>query len=321
MQMRQTQNADRPIPRDKLLTRTSFGVAFEQLRNEPVRLLRQARPGGTEPHLSFTPAFRGEQVQGLGGPYRALFTDFSKELVLSGLLIPCPNSQVNIGNNRDKFVLNPSRSSALDLAMYRFLGQLMGMAMRTGATLTLDLPPFVWKALVGEQVTAADLRDVDAALYECGLAFLSACTDEEEFNDCVVGETFTTVLSDRSRVALVPGGEHIPVRFETRERYIALVEQARLNESQHQSAAVHRGLMDMVPAALLSVLRWQDVELRVCGRRHIDVAMLKRHTQYSAGVDPNAPHISWFWQIINEMTQSERRRFLRFAVRCAWRRA
>jgi len=42
--------------------------------------------------------------------------------------------------------------------MYAFVGKLMGMAIRGGHMLNLDLPSMLWKPLVGQVVTLNDLR-------------------------------------------------------------------------------------------------------------------------------------------------------------------
>jgi len=69
--------------------------------------------------------------------------------------------------------------------------------------------------------------------------------------------------------------------------------------------------MDVVPVALLSLLKWQDLEWRVCGKPMIDIKLLKRHTVYNS-VSPNATHIIYFWQVLEEFSQEERRAFIRF---------
>lgn len=43
-------------------------------------ILRPSQPRGAEPHLSFEIYFRGEDVVGMGGPYRQFFSDVSQEL-------------------------------------------------------------------------------------------------------------------------------------------------------------------------------------------------------------------------------------------------
>ena len=45
--------------------------------------------------------------------------------------------------------------------MFRFLGILMGIAIRTGSPLSLNLAEPVWKQLAGISLTPADLTEVD----------------------------------------------------------------------------------------------------------------------------------------------------------------
>lgn len=42
--------------------------------------MRQPKPHGNEPHLAFRAVFKGEDVEGDGGPYRQVFQDWSSEL-------------------------------------------------------------------------------------------------------------------------------------------------------------------------------------------------------------------------------------------------
>ena len=65
--------------------------------------------------------------------------------------------------------------------------------------------------------------------------------------------------------------------------FARLVELARLFEAWRQAAAMRRGLASVVPAPLLALLGWRDVERRVCGEPHIDVELLRRHTECSPG--------------------------------------
>jgi len=69
------------------------------------------------------------------------------------LLIPCPNAQIQNGENRDKYIISPSANSSTELKMFEFLGKLIGISMRTGVLLTLDFPSFFWKPLVSQQLT------------------------------------------------------------------------------------------------------------------------------------------------------------------------
>ena len=76
------------------------------------------------------------------------------------LLIPTPNSTNDIGYNRDRFLLNPSLTGEEHLRMFRFLGILLGVAVRTKKPLDLYLAPPVWKQLAGMVLTSDDLEEV-----------------------------------------------------------------------------------------------------------------------------------------------------------------
>jgi len=80
-----------------------------------------------------------------------------------------------------------------------------------------------------------------------------------------------------------------------------------------QLEAILKGLNDIIPAPLLTLLTWQDLQLRVCGRSTLDLEVLKRHTQYRGGIFPTDKHIQYFWKVLEEFNEEEKRLFLRFA--------
>jgi hypothetical protein len=64
------------------------------------------------------------------------------------------------------FVPNPSATSSLQLSMLSFVGKLMGAAIRGRHMLNLDLPPLLWKLLVGAPVSRCDLEQIDGLFYK-----------------------------------------------------------------------------------------------------------------------------------------------------------
>ena len=49
----------------------------------------------------------------------------------------------------------------------------------------------------------------------------------------------------------------------------------------------------------------QELETLVCGEKYVSIDLLRRHTRYADGVDPNAEYIKWFWEILTEFSQDE----------------
>ena len=58
-------------------------------------------------------------------------------------------------------MLNSEKTSSSDLNLYYFLGILMGVCIRTGAKMILDLPRMVWKQLVGQKINIDDIAEVE----------------------------------------------------------------------------------------------------------------------------------------------------------------
>lgn len=83
-------------------------------------------------------------------------------------LIATPNATNDAGYNRDRFLLNPSLTSEEDLKMFRFLGILLGVAIRTKKPLDLYLAPAVWKQLSGMSLSCEDLEEVRLSVNQFG---------------------------------------------------------------------------------------------------------------------------------------------------------
>jgi len=107
--------------------------------------------------------FIGEFALDQGGLFRESLTELCMELhshVLS-LLVPTANQRNNVGDNRDKWVLNPSINTPTGYKMLEFIGVLIGMSVRSGILIMLNVPSFFWKQLSEEEVTISDLRGID----------------------------------------------------------------------------------------------------------------------------------------------------------------
>jgi hypothetical protein len=228
------------------------------------------------------------------------------------LLIRTPNGTHAVGQNREKWLLNPGASSSLHMEMFCFLGKLMGIAIRSKNYLALNIPSIIWKLLAQDAPLIEDLEAIDLhqvqSLSDMRNIDLQGI-DRNTFSD-VFYETFTTMSSDQREVELMPGGRDKPVSFDNRLERCDLIEQYRLHEFDRQAAAVRRGLGSVVPQYLLGLFSWDQLEVMVCGRAKMDLALLKSMTAYSC-CQKSDPHIKFFWQVMEEFSDEERSTFLR----------
>jgi hypothetical protein len=162
-----------------------FGQLYRQLHFlRPSTLRTDRRP--------WQVTYEGEGGQDAGGLFRDSITHICNDLQSPHLplFVQCPNSLTKFGDNQEKWLPNPSAKSSLHLSMFAFVGKLMGISIRGGHVLNLDLPSIVWKPLVGLDITRQDLEKVDSLVID----ILHKVESIEEQN--VTPETFRDYITN-----------------------------------------------------------------------------------------------------------------------------
>uniref|UniRef100_A0A452S9S6 HECT-type E3 ubiquitin transferase n=1 Tax=Ursus americanus TaxID=9643 RepID=A0A452S9S6_URSAM len=258
----------------------------------------------------------GEGADDAGGVFDDTITEMCQELEtgIVDLLIPSPNATAEVGYNRDRFLFNPSACLDEHLMQFKFLGILMGVAIRTKKPLDLHLAPLVWKQLCCVPLTLEDLEEVDL-LYVQTLNSILHIEDsgitEESFHEMIPLDSFVGQSADGKMVPIIPGGNSIPLTFSNRKEYVERAIEYRLHEMDRQVAAVREGMSWIVPVPLLSLLTAKQLEQMVCGMPEISVEVLKKVVRYRE-VDEQQQLVQWFWHTLEEFSNEERVLFMRF---------
>ena len=225
--------------------RALFVQAFEQLASlSRIALLSSQQPWQVN--------YVGEGGQDVGGLFRDQLDEFCAELqspVLS-LFVPSANGVHGVGDDRDVWVARATATTPRQLAMFEFVGRVIGVALRTGNQLNINLSSVFWKFMVDEQPDASDLRLVDLLCARRVDALRSVDCDAS----LVDGETFVARSHDGGLVELVRNGAARRVTLDNRRLFAKLLERYRLREGSLQHVAVRRGLAAVVPIAALSLM-------------------------------------------------------------------
>ncbi|KAE9350182.1 hypothetical protein PF008_g6565 [Phytophthora fragariae] len=294
-----------------------FAQAFRQLNQvDPALLRRQIDSKGR----LFSVKFRGEEGVDWGGVYREGATSMVDDLFSPhfSLFVLCPNGQHDTGNNRGMYLPNPKCTSPVAMQMFTFVGQLLGISLRTHGDFPFMLASLVWKQLLGQTLTRSDLEGTDAMFIQM-LDGIANCEKdgiftEEEFATAFAGLElrFTASSCTGEEIELVPGGRHLTVEFHNRLEYYRLAERARLEECSAQVAAMARGFATLFPRRVLTLLTWQELETLTCGSPKIDLDLWQRHTRYD-GYSEDDPTVQLFWEVLGEFSDEQRADFVRFA--------
>nr|QHB15577.1 putative E3 ubiquitin-protein ligase HERC1 [Bemisia tabaci] len=255
----------------------------------------------------------GEGADDAGGVFDDTITEMCNELLsfTVPLLIPTPNKTSETGYNQDRYLINPQLKN---LDWFKFLGILFGVAIRTKKPLALPLSPFIWKLIVNEPVSMADIEENDT-LYAQSLRgirdiHLSGVT-EENFHEVIPLECFEGVSWTGQLLPIVAAGRSIPLTFRNRLQYVEQAVQFRLHEMDLQIAAIREGMSWIIPVPLLSLITCTHIEQLVCGLPHISIHLLKKIVRYR-DLDETNILVQWLWQVLESFSDMERVLFMRF---------
>jgi E3 ubiquitin-protein ligase HERC1 len=126
----------------------------------------------------------------------------------------------------------------------------------------------------------------------------------------VPGETFTTYLTGGELVELCTGGKEKKVTLENYEEFVTLVTKAKLGQTDKQMGWLKEGIDYVVALDLLTFLTWEELEIRACGPKDIDLEVLKKITSYN--VDKEHAMVVMFWEVMGEFSQAELKSYLKF---------
>ncbi|XP_050402259.2 probable E3 ubiquitin-protein ligase HERC1 [Patella vulgata] len=261
----------------------------------------------------------GEGADDAGGVFDDTITEMCLELEsgIVPLLIPTPNCKSETGNNRDRFLLNAQYQNAESEdsdVLFKFLGILFGVAIRTKKPLDLHLAPCVWKLLAGITLQLEDIEEVDY-LYIQSLRGIQNIQEngvnETNFHEFIPIDSFEGQSSSGEMVPIIPGGLKIPLHFNNRKEYVQSVFQYRLHEMDRQAELVREGMSWIVPVPLLSLLSGQSLEQLVCGTSEVSIDVLRKVVRYR-GIEETHTLVRWFWEVLESFSNDERIQFLRF---------
>ncbi|KAL0895990.1 hypothetical protein ABMA27_011981 [Loxostege sticticalis] len=261
------------------------------------------------PHRVWKVKFVGESVDDCGGGYSESIAEMCEELQNGSLplLMATPNGRGDAGASRDAFLLNPTANTPLHLNCFRFLGVLMGIAIRTGSPLSLSLAEGVWRQLAGQPLRPQDLAEVDKDFLPALLCIRDMTPNNKELQNLELPFSIPSAAGHEVPLST----RHKRVTPDNKDEYVQLALHYRLHEFDEQVRAVRDGMSRVVPAPLIALFTAAELETLVCGSPDIPVHALRASASYK-GIEPNAPLVQWFWEVMEELSGSERALFLRF---------
>eukprot|EP00466_Bigelowiella_natans_P010730 jgi/Bigna1/53877/estExt_Genewise1Plus.C_250106 len=188
--------------------------------------------------------------------------------------------------------------------------------------MSLNLPPIVWKQLIGSPITDLDVAAIDSLFLSQVKSLENQWDDGKEdstvrysFSSKMRGQFFVVQACDGTDCELVPGGKREQLKWENRKKFLRYLRKFRYSEFEVQISNIRQGLFAVVPGQYLSLFTWQELSVQVAGRGMSakDVDLLQKMTRYSGGHSKNDPHIQMMWKMLRTRFNDEQRgMFLNF---------
>lgn len=227
-------------------------------------------------------------------------------------------------NSNSVFVFRSSLSATnRGHRLLQFFGSLLGMALRCGEPLNLDLDPSAWIAMLGLSQRAHFPSDGDRlhplVKYRHerieGLKQLMLA-GEAAFDETVAlgGDWEFCVKSlEGDLIDLVPQGRDKTVTFKSCKQLISLLESFIENEMTDCIRHVQQGLCRVVPLSSLLLLRWEQFEEMACGQREVSWEALRSCLRCGSGYNSmrDLP-VQLLCETLSSFSSQERSMFLRF---------
>jgi ubiquitin-protein ligase E3 C len=199
---------------------------------------------------------------------------------------------------------------------YRFLGNLLGLALRNDMLVELPFCRFFLSKLLGQRAGLQDLASLDSELFRNLLV-----VKDYDGDVAGLGLDFTVTgneLTGHRVFELVPNGSQLNVDSSNKIRYVYYVADFHLNKRlAPQTHAFAQGLHDLVKPSWLSLFGPLELQKLVSGDSSgIDLQDLRQHVVYGHGFNEDHPTIQLLWRVLQSFSIDELKALIQFITSC-----
>jgi len=208
-----------------------------------------------------------------------------------------------------------NRSSFENEREFELIGILLGVAIYNGVILDVRFPHVVYKKLMRQSLTLADLKRAFPGIGSNMQQLLDYEGPDVESTFSLCMQVCYEQFGEKCTHDLLPGGADVSVTSENRAQYVELYTRYLLEDSiERQFSAFMRGFHSVCGGDCLQLFRWEELELLICGSPVLDFEALERVTQYDDGYSRDHPTIMLLWQAIHGLPLELKKKFLFFST-------
>lgn len=201
------------------------------------------------------------------------------------------------------------------LKIIMFLGKIVGKCLYDHILVDLTFANFFLKTLlIGvDHLTIDDLRSFDSTLYDNLISLLNM--SDEELNELDLTFETMNMFHPERIVELIPNGSKVKVTKQNVLQYVWKLAQYKLvSIAKPAGYKFLEGLGSIIPQHWFGMFNTIDFQMLLSGgHKPVDIEDLRTNTEYG-GYTENDLTIKYFWEVLEEFSDKERRDFLRFVT-------
>ena len=208
------------------------------------------------------------------------------------------------------------------LELFEFVGLIVGKALYENIIIQPTFAHTFLSRMLGKVNHLHELAYYDAEHYKSLLYIKSFQGSDKDFQDLSLSFSVTVEhLGHYQEVDLIPNGRNIPVTRATRLKYITRVGNYYLNlRTRQQTEAFRKGFFHCVNLEWISIFSQPELQVLISGKQNaaFNLKDLKSHSRVmqSRSFSLDRIHVSRFWKIMEEFSNEERTRVLKFVTSC-----
>lgn len=214
----------------------------------------------------------------------------------------------------DKTTFRPNRASGVNpehLSFFKFVGMVIGKAIRDQCFLDCHFSREVYKSILGKPVALKDMESLDLDYYKSLVWIL-----ENDITD-IIEETFSVETDDYGEhkiIDLIDNGRNVPVTESNKQDYVRKIVEYKLHTSvKEQMDNFLSGFYALIPKDVISIFDEQELELLISGLPDIDVDDWKNNTTY-VNYTESCKQVSYFWRAVRSFDAEEKAKLLQFVT-------
>lgn len=202
---------------------------------------------------------------------------------------------------------------------YQLIGILLGLALYNQTILDLSFPLAVYKKLklvsgstaFADQLTIDDLAEIEP---EIATSLKNTLKNNLKGKDSGLNFSVETdYFGEKRFYDLIKNGKDVPVTEENKEDFVEKYLDWFFNKSiQPQFEPFSKGFYSVMSGKVIKLFRADELDLAINGIESFNFQELKSTTKYDDGYTDDSITIKYFWEVLLNLNDNEKRDFLKF---------